>query len=250
MSKVDILGVHVDNLDKDEVQRRIEESITQNRKDVYAYVNINAINVARRNARFRDILNRASVVYCDGEGVRIGARILGVWLPPRIVLTYWVWYLCRVSEQKGFTIFFLGGSEGTIDQAVRNVRARHPRMQVVGWHHGYYPKNGAVNDQVLDLIHKSRPNILFVGFGMPMQEEWIMHNMERLHANVILPSGSMIEYVAGNKRPAPLWMAQHGMEWVYRLFQEPRRLMGRYLMGNPAFVFQVLLQAKRQGGHR
>jgi N-acetylglucosaminyldiphosphoundecaprenol N-acetyl-beta-D-mannosaminyltransferase len=123
-------------------------------------------------------------------------------------------------------------------------------MQVVGWHHGYYQKNGAVNDQVLDLIHKAKPNILFVGFGMPMQEEWIEHNMERLQTNVIFPSGSMIEYIAGNKRPAPLWMANHGMEWVYRLIQEPRRLMGRYLIGNPAFVFQVLLQAKKGGGTR
>ncbi|MCZ6776961.1 MAG: WecB/TagA/CpsF family glycosyltransferase [Ignavibacteria bacterium] len=250
MSKVDILGVHVDNIDKDEVQRRIEESITQNRKDVYAYVNINAINVPRRNPRFRDILNRASVVYCDGEGVRIGARILGVQLPPRIVLTYWVWDLCRLVEHKGFTVFFLGGTEDTIERAVKNVRDRHRRIQIVGWHHGYYQKNGAGNDKVLDMICKAKPNILFVGFGMPMQEEWIESNLERLEANAILPSGSMIEYIAGNKHPAPLWMANHGMEWVYRLIQEPRRLMGRYLIGNPAFVFQVLLQAKKGGGHR
>jgi N-acetylglucosaminyldiphosphoundecaprenol N-acetyl-beta-D-mannosaminyltransferase len=247
MPEIDILGVNVDVIDREGLHREIVESIGRGEKCVLAYVNVNALNIARRERKFQEFLNRATVVYCDGEGVRLGARILGGKLPPRIVLTYWIWQLCALVEQNGFTMYLLGSTEEAVEKAVANLKSKFPRLSIAGWHHGYFRKSGPESDAVVDMINRARPNLLFVGFGMPMQEHWISDNLARLDAEVILPAGSMIDYVAGLKGLAPSWMSGHGMEWLYRLLEEPGRLWKRYLVGNPMFLARVLLQRLMKG---
>lgn len=250
MHKVDILGVQVDVIDTDGLHTAIEESVLQNRRDVYAYVNINAINIAHENERFKQFLNNSHVVYCDGEGVRLGARMLGYHLPPRVVLTYWIWELCELFEKRKFSVFFLGATEQYVEEAVGRVRQRFPEIVIAGWHHGYFEKTGAENEAVVEMINSARPNILIVGFGMPAQEMWIEENLSRLPANVILPAGSMIDYTAGRKGLAPKWMADNGMEWLYRFLQEPGRLWKRYLIGNPSFMYKIAREYLRKGTQR
>jgi N-acetylglucosaminyldiphosphoundecaprenol N-acetyl-beta-D-mannosaminyltransferase len=247
MPKVNILGVAVDAIDTDGLHRAIAESIRQRRKDVYAYVNINAINIARSDERFRNFLNCSHIVYCDGEGVRLGASMLGCWLPPRVVLTYWIWELCELMEREHFSVFFLGSTNEDVTEAVARVQQRYPKIRIVGSHHGYFAKRGTESDAVVELVNSAKPNVLIVGFGMPMQEFWIEENLARLNANVILPAGSMINYTAGRKSMAPQWMANHGMEWLYRFFQEPGRLWKRYLIGNPSFMFRIVLERLWKG---
>ncbi|MDL1894327.1 WecB/TagA/CpsF family glycosyltransferase [Sphingobacteriales bacterium CHB3] len=250
MHKVDILGVQVDVIDTDGLHTAIEGSVLQNRRDVYAYVNINAINIAHENERFKEFLNNSHVVYCDGEGVRLGARMLGYHLPPRVVLTYWIWELCELFEKRKFSVFFLGATEQYVEEAVGRVRQRFPEIVIAGWHHGYFEKTGAENEAVVEMINSARPNILIVGFGMPAQEMWIEENLSRLPANVILPAGSMIDYTAGRKGLAPKWMADNGMEWLYRFLQEPGRLWKRYLIGNPSFMYKIAREYLRKGTQR
>jgi N-acetylglucosaminyldiphosphoundecaprenol N-acetyl-beta-D-mannosaminyltransferase len=246
MPKVTILGVEVDVITGDELQGAIARSISSGRKEVFAYANIHGVNIARRDESFRDFLNEAAVVYCDGEGVRLGAKILGYDLPERIVLTRWVWELCSFCERHGFTVFILGGSTTAVEGAVRRIRFRFPRIMIVGWHHGYFDKEGPESDRIVEMIGRVRPNVLFVGFGMPLQEHWIRANFEKLCANAILPAGSMIEYAAGRRATAPRWMAEKGFEWLFRLVQEPGRLWGRYVLGNPLFMCRIIMQLIRQ----
>ena len=247
MPKIDILGVHVDVIDREGLHREIEESINRHEKKVMAYVNVHAMNIAQRDWKFREFLNRSSVVYCDGEGVRLGARILGYRLPPRIVLTYWIWELCSLMEKDGYTMYLLGSTEQALQKATANLKSKFPRLVIAGWHHGYFHKSGLESVSVIDAINKAKPNVLFVAFGMPTQELWIDDNLDRLETNLILPAGSMIDYVAGMKGIAPSWMSGHGMEWLYRLFEEPGRLGKRYLVGNPVFLMRVLLQRLMKG---
>jgi N-acetylglucosaminyldiphosphoundecaprenol N-acetyl-beta-D-mannosaminyltransferase len=247
MPKVNILGVQVDVIDTEGLHKAITATIEQQRKDVYAYVNINAINIAQRESHFRDFLNSCHIVYCDGEGVRLGGRILGFHLPPRVVLTYWIWELCALFERKNFSVYFLGATEQYVKEAVERVRLRFPRIRIAGFHHGYFEKSGAESDAVVELVNRARPNVLIIGFGMPVQEFWIEQNFDRLSANVILPSGSMIDYTAGRKGLAPKWMADNGMEWLYRLVQEPGRLWKRYLIGNPSFMLRIVLESLQRG---
>ncbi|MBX2991730.1 MAG: WecB/TagA/CpsF family glycosyltransferase [Bacteroidetes bacterium] len=250
MHKVDILGVRVDVIDTNGLHQAIEDSVRQNRRDVYSYVNINAINIAQENERFKRFLNNAHVVYCDGEGVRLGARMLGYHLPPRVVLTYWIWELCELFEKRKFSVFFLGATKQFVDEAVGRVRQRFPGMVIAGSHHGYFEKTGAESETVVEMINSARPNVLIVGFGMPVQEMWIEENYQRLAANVILPAGSMIDYTAGRKGLAPKWMANNGMEWLYRFFQEPGRLWKRYLIGNPSFMYKIVREYLVKGTQR
>lgn len=243
MDKVNVLGVGIHVMEKAGLHAAIDASIAGNRRDVYAYTNIHAINLAQEDQSFRGFLNDAHVVYCDGEGVRLGARLLGYHLPPRIVLTYFIWELCRDAEARGYRLFFLGSQTDRVNEAVRRIRERFPKVRIAGCHHGFFPKTGKESDHVVEMIRAACPDILFVGFGMPLQENWIAANMHRLEVKAILPCGSMIDYAAGRKSFAPAWMSDHGLEWLYRLGQEPGRLWKRYLIGNPVFILRVLWES-------
>ena len=247
MPDVKILGVHVDITDKGELQKAVLYSARLKRKDVYAYVNVHAINIAQKDKQFRQFINSAFSSYCDGEGVRVGARILGRTLPPRIVLTYWIWDLCSACADNALSVFFLGGKEDVVERAAASLQERYPSLRISGYHHGYFEKNGEENDRVLEIINRARPNVLFVGFGMPLQEHWIAQNIARLQVNAVFPAGSMIDYTAGRRKYAPRWMTRHGMEWCYRLMKEPWRLWRRYLIGNPLFILRVVGQRIRWG---
>ena len=243
MPKGKILGVWLDVIDRSGLHDAIVSSVSGGGGDVYAYANIHAINLAQKLPRFKTFLNNAHVVYCDGEGVRLGAWLLGLRFPPRVVLTYWAWELCAFCAEKGFSVFFLGAPENVIGLAVDRARRKIPKLKIAGWHHGYFTKNGPENDAIVARINAADPDILLVGFGMPAQEYWIDENRARMKVRVILPAGSLFDYMSGTKNIAPAWMANHGLEWVYRLFQEPGRLWKRYLIGNPAFFLRVLSQA-------
>jgi N-acetylglucosaminyldiphosphoundecaprenol N-acetyl-beta-D-mannosaminyltransferase len=247
---VNVLGVRVDAIEKGQLLGEIAGRIRSGQQGYLANVNINAINIAQHDSTFRKILNDSPVVYCDGEGVRLGARILGVALPPRIVLTYWVWELCQFAAEQGFSIFLLGGSPGAAEEAAAVMARRFPGMKIVGTHHGYFDMDGEESVRVVEKVAAARPNILFVCFGMPLQERWAVRNLQRLSANVVLFGGSTIEYASGRKKLAPSWMSRHGLEWLYRLFQEPGRLWRRYLIGNPLFIARVILQRLGDGKQR
>lgn len=247
MDEVRVLGVRVDGIDTAGIERSILSDVRNGQAKLYAYVNVHAVNLARRDSRFRNIINGAAVAYCDGEGVRMGAKILGKRLPSRTVLTYWIWDLCRLMQEKGLSIYLLGAHEEVVAKAASLIRERFPGLNVAGWHHGYFEKTGKESDRVVSEINSAAPDILFVGFGMPVQEYWIEENLSSLRAGVVLPAGSMIEYIAGGKRPTPPWMAANGLEWFYRLLRDPARLWKRYLIGNPLFMVRVIGHRMRFG---
>ncbi len=247
MDNVNVLGVHVARLTTAQLNEQIRNDGS---KRVLAYVNVHALNLARRDDRFRNFLNSADIAYCDGEGVRLGARILGKTLPPRTVLTYWIWEICALCQEHKRSLFLLGGPAPTVDEAARKLQVRYPALRIAGWHHGYFDHTGRESEEVVRAINDAAPDILFVGFGMPLQERWIEENMGKLNVNMILPSGSMVEYVAGRRSAAPEWMANHGMEWLFRLAQEPMRLWKRYVIGNPLFLARVLMQRMQEGAQR
>ena len=247
MDELRLLDVRVDQIDEPGLERSIISNVGSGSSRLYAYVNVNAVNLARHDRRFRDIINGASVVYCDGEGVRLGARLLGRRLPPRTVLTYWVWSLCALLEKRGLSVFLLGAREPVVSKAAAVLRERYPKLKLAGWHHGFFEKQGEESRKVVEVINRAAPDLLFVGFGMPLQEYWIEENLGSLRVGIVLPAGSMIEYIAGEKKLTPTWMANSGLEWLYRLLREPRRLWKRYLIGNPLFILRVLWHRVRYG---
>jgi N-acetylglucosaminyldiphosphoundecaprenol N-acetyl-beta-D-mannosaminyltransferase len=247
MANVDVLGVGVAPINEAQLLNSVGEALVGRRGSLFAYVNVNAINLAGSNPWFRDFLNGAECAYCDGEGVRFGAGILGRTIPARIALTYFFWDICAEATKKGYSIYLLGSHDHILAEAVTKIRARFPAIRIAGTHHGYFEKNGKPSDDVVASVNAAAPDLLFVGFGMPLQEEWIRRYRSELKAGAIFPCGSMIDYASGKKSIAPLWMRKNGMEWIYRLFQEPGRLWKRYLVGNPLFMARVIRQRLREG---
>jgi N-acetylglucosaminyldiphosphoundecaprenol N-acetyl-beta-D-mannosaminyltransferase len=242
-----LLGVRLDDIGKADLELEILDGAARHKKGLYAYLNIHVVNQASRNPRLSRILESADRVYCDGEGVRWGARILGKTLEPRIVLTYWGWDLCASCASRGLSVYLLGATADSSRRAVDALRQRYPSLTIAGNHHGYFGKGGEENDRVVESINAAHPDLLFVGFGLPLQEYWIEENMPRLSVGSILPCGSMIDYMSGLRPVAPAWMARNGLEWMYRLYHEPRRLWRRYLLGNPLFLTRVILERLSSG---
>jgi N-acetylglucosaminyldiphosphoundecaprenol N-acetyl-beta-D-mannosaminyltransferase len=183
-------------------------------------------------------------VFCDGFGVKLAAGILGMGAIERFTPPDWFPRLAELCVREGFRLYLLGAQPGTAHQAAASLSQRHPGLNIVGTGHGYFDKRvgSPENQAVLENIRAAKPHILIVGFGMPAQERWISENWDDLTANVILPVGAAIDYLAGSIPRAPAWMTGHGLEWLGRLVIEPRRLWKRYLVGNPLFFWRVFKQ--------
>ncbi len=246
-----VLGVRVDPLTVEELHRRIEAFVRGDGHALVLNVNAHCLNLAYTHPWLRDFLNSAEIVFCDGAGVMLAARILGFRIPERITYADWMWKLAAFGASKEFTFFFLGAKPGVAERAAGRLKARFPALQVVGVHHGYFDKHpgSPENERVVEMINRARPNILVVGFGMPLQERWLMENWDRIQANVALTGGAVFDYVSGHLPRPPRWMTDRGLEWLGRLLIEPRRLWKRYVLGNPLFLLRVLQQRMGVGVH-
>lgn len=236
--QIDILGVGVGVLTRHKVTSLFRECIANGNRGWISYVNVHALNIAHEHPWFKLFLNNSLFTYCDGQGVRLGAALLGKSLPERIVMSDWIYDVCETSVSHGLRLYLLGSTERSLEKAVSNLRKLYPDIQIAGSHHGYI--SDLEGEVVAQSVAKLNVDVLIVGMGMPRQEEWILQHYDRLNARVILNAGSCFDYVSGLKKRCPAWMGVMGFEWVYRLVQEPRRLWKRYLLGNPLFLLRVL----------
>jgi N-acetylglucosaminyldiphosphoundecaprenol N-acetyl-beta-D-mannosaminyltransferase len=244
MEAVNLLGVRVGTLSVESLVNFITRTILAGGKARAAYVNIYAINLAQELAWFRDFFNSSDVVYCDGFGVKWGARLLGLRIPNRYTPPDWITLLAAECAHRRFSLYLLGAHQGVAEKVAELLKQQFPDLSIAGAHHGYFDKSpGSVeNEAVLQAINATSPDILLVGLGMPLQERWLMENWDRLEAKVAIPVGALFDYLAGEFPRAPHWMTDHGLEWLGRLIIEPRRLWRRYLLGIPRFLWLVLNQ--------
>jgi N-acetylglucosaminyldiphosphoundecaprenol N-acetyl-beta-D-mannosaminyltransferase len=208
-----------------------------------ANYNVHSFNLSMQLPWFYDFLQSAEITHCDGMGILKAVRYLGV----RIPSTYRVSYTSLMPEllehcnQHGFSIFLLGAKHKNLEAAVSALQAQYPNIRVEG-HHGYFDsKDPDQSDEIVQQINQFKPNVLIVGMGMPVQEDWVHRNRDRLKTNVILPGGAVIDRLAGMVPDCPAFLSNLGLEWLYRLSREPKRLAVRYLVGNVAFVLHIVL---------
>jgi N-acetylglucosaminyldiphosphoundecaprenol N-acetyl-beta-D-mannosaminyltransferase len=240
--RVEILGVQVDDLDVPTLNRRVERIVLGKQHALVLHVNAHCLNLAYDHSWLRAQLNDAALVVCDGAGVVLASRILGDRLPPRIVLTDWIWELAALASRQRFTMFLLGGRPGVAAAAGRQLHRRFPSLRIVGVEHGHFAKVGPPSEAVIERINALRPAVLVVAFGMPAQERWLRENWAKIDADVGLTGGAVLDYCAGRVARGPSWMTNHGLEWLARLAIEPKRLWRRYLVGNALFIYRVLKQ--------
>jgi N-acetylglucosaminyldiphosphoundecaprenol N-acetyl-beta-D-mannosaminyltransferase len=204
------------------------------------YANIHVLNSAYRDAALRSQLVRASTVYCDGAGVRLGAALLGAHLPVRLPADDIIDALCAKAAEAGVSLFLVAGAAGVADRAARVLRDRHPRLRILGTHHGYLDPTST--DAVVTAINRAGADLVIVGMGTPTQEIWVAEHRARINAPVVWTVGALFDFVAGVQRRAPRWVGDVNLEWLWRLATDPRRLARRYLLGNPLFLWRVLRQ--------
>jgi N-acetylglucosaminyldiphosphoundecaprenol N-acetyl-beta-D-mannosaminyltransferase len=202
--------------------------------------NAYAVTVAEKNPSFATALAKADVVFCDGFGVYVAARLMGEPIRERFTYADINGKIAQVCHSKGGSLFLLGAKKGVADRAARKLEAAVPGLRVYS-HHGYFEKNGESSREVIDIINRSGASVLFVGFGMPLQELWITSYREQLRPLVVFSVGGALDYAAGLAR-GPRFLTQYGFEWLARLIIEPRRLWRRYLLGLPEFALLVARQ--------
>ena len=240
ISKCRILGVDIAAVTYESLHAYILGCVRAKRKSPILNVNVNAMNIAMRDEHFFRLLSDCELVFADGSGIVYASRLLGCSLPGRITYADWIPELARFSSEHGLSWFLLGGRPGVAELAAKRLGEAHKHLRIAGYHHGFFDRKGAENDRVTEQIARSKPDILIVAFGMPLQEKWIDANLDALDAHVILPGGACLDYISGRLKRCPTWIGKMGLEWLYRLFQEPRRLSRRYLIGNPLFAGHII----------
>ena len=207
------------------------------------YVNAHVLNQSREHPALRAALESADLVYCDGYGVRLAAKALDVEVPHRMTGADWVWGLARTCEAAQQSVYLLGSEPGVTRRAAQRLQQAHPDLRIAGTHHGYFESGSAHDERVIEDINERRPDIVLVGMGSPKQELWVQHNAHLLDTDVVWTVGALFDYVSGRVPRAPSWLADNGLEWIFRLAIEPNRMWRRYLLGNPVFVSRVIAQA-------
>jgi N-acetylglucosaminyldiphosphoundecaprenol N-acetyl-beta-D-mannosaminyltransferase len=231
----------------------VMDSMVERRERGYVCVApVHALMVAQDDPSMLAALRGSTMVVPDGMPVVWAANLLGERLRDRVYGPELMQRYCRHSADRGHRVWLYGGrDQGSLVQLALSLRRNHPGIQVVG---GYSPPFRPLapdeEDAVARQINEARPDVLWVGIGVPKQEKWMAHMRDRLDVPVMCGVGAAFDFHAGRVSMAPRWMQERGLEWIYRTMQEPRRLLRRYLTTNPRFVTAFARQylAERRAG--
>ncbi|ACL70388.1 WecB/TagA/CpsF family glycosyltransferase [Halothermothrix orenii] len=235
-NRVDILGIKVDNVSMGEAISKVVKYIEEGgRCRLIVTPNSEIIVRARRDSNLAHILNMADLTIPDGAGVVLASRLIKPALKERVAGFDLMKELLKEAASKGLKVFFLGGKQEVIKKAVANIEKKYPGLKISGYHHGYLNKE--LENKVIGEINTLKPHLIFVGMGVPRQEEFLYNNLTELKAGVAMTVGGSFDILAGNLKRAPRWMQKNHLEWLYRLRQEPKRIIR--MMALPRFVYLV-----------
>lgn len=236
-----ILGLRFHSLTMNETLDWIEHFIKERKPRQISFSNAQTIALSRKNPELRRLLNQSDLTLADGMSVVWGARILGYKLPERVAGPDLTFALAGRAAKKNYRVFLMGSSWGNLSQLKNVLTNAWGGLNVVGMHSPPMCEKMSEEEtkKIILLIRNSTPDILFVGISCPKQEQWIAENLSRINVPVSLGVGAAFDFLSGRIPRAPEWLRKRGLEWLFRLWCEPRRLWRRYLLGN--FVFLSLL---------
>lgn len=251
--RVRALGVDMDLVRPEEVMHHVSVAVANGERFCVANYNLHGIYLARKNPAFDAFCQAADLIEVDSTPLIFFTRMLGLHSRPFHRCTYLDWraHFWSLANREGWRVFYLGGEPGVAETAAERLRAQFPQA-VIETRDGFFDAapGSADNAEVLARIEAFQPNILFVGMGMPRQEIWIDRNQDLLPPTVALSVGAAFDYEAGVQTPAPRWMGRLGVEWLFRLVGDPRRLFARYCVEPWWLIVPALgdvLVAARQG---
>ncbi|MBP5181923.1 MAG: WecB/TagA/CpsF family glycosyltransferase [Lentisphaeria bacterium] len=233
-----IFGVPCDNESMEEALAHLD-ALVKKRSSFCAFINAHCLNIACNDREYVEILNRADAVWPDGSGVRMAGRLLKFPVPANVNGTDMFPLICS----RPYRIYMLGGAPGVAEEAMRRAKEQYPSAVFVGASPGFFADEEEEH-AVIGKINRLDPDILLVAMGVPKQEKWIASHRHELVCGVALAVGGLLDFVSGRIPRAPVWMRKLGIEWCYRLYQEPRRMFRRYVLGNPLFLLRVLFRKR------
>jgi N-acetylglucosaminyldiphosphoundecaprenol N-acetyl-beta-D-mannosaminyltransferase len=233
--RASFLGCEIDRLDMESTLDRCEELIEVGGSAQHVVINVAKLVAMRQDGRLREIIERCALINADGQPIVWASRLFHDPLPERVTGCDLMERLLERAETKGWRVYLLGARNDVLGRAVERLRSRYPRLIVCGSHHGYFDQQ-AEGAAVVEDIRAACPHILFVAFSSPKKEYWLAEHLAATGVPFGMGVGGSIDVIAGFTRRAPMWMQRAGLEWLFRLVQEPRRLARRYLVTNTAFV--------------
>jgi len=237
------LGVRVDNVNCDQALSIIEDFIKSGNPRQVVTVNPEFIVAAQSDNDFRDILNASSLALPDGVGLLWAARFLGHPLRERVTGTDTVQRVAALVAQQGYSLFLLGAAPGVAAATAARLCQTYPGLRIAGTHAGSPALEE--EDEIVKMIQKAEPDILFVAYGAPAQDMWIARNLERLGVPVAMGVGGAFDFISGRAKRAPRWLQRLGLEWLHRLWHEPWRW--RRMLALPKFVWLVIWERLAKG---
>lgn len=241
---VDLLGRRIACMTVANIVAAIDSACVERRKIVVTNYNVHGFNLTMQIPWLYEFMQNADISHCDSVGI---IRAIGYMEGRKIPLDYRASYtrlmpkLLEHCDRHRLSVFLLGSKPKYVQIAVERLRTKYPNITIAGRDGYFCAEDPSANAAVIQQINTLKPHVLIVGMGMPIQENWVRLYKDRLNVNAILTGGAVIDRLAGVVPDCPKMLSNMGLEWLYRLYLEPRRLAVRYLIGNPAFIMQIAL---------
>jgi len=241
--RVNILGVGVSAVNIPHALAAIEDWIARREQHYVCVTGVHGVMESQRDECLRRIHNASGLTTPDGMPLVWVGRLKGFSQISRVYGPDLMLALCEMASRKGYTNFLYGGAEGIPEQLADNLSGRFPGLKIVGTYSPPFRALTAEEDRtIVERINAADPDIVWVGLSTPKQERWMAEHAGRIHAPVMVGVGAAFNFHTGTVKQAPRWMQRAGLEWAFRIYQEPKRLWKRYFVNNPLFVYHLLRQ--------
>ena len=238
MNRKKILNGSFDSITTAETSDWATQLIKLGERGYICTVNVAILMMMSADSQLQRFVERASLVVADGQPIVWASRLLSQALPERVTGIDLIDSLAVRAEKEQFRIYLLGATQEVITTAAANLKSRYPKLDICGFDDGYF--SASETSERVQAIRQSGAQILIVGMGVPRQEVFLEENWSDLGVNLAIGVGGSFDVIAGKKKRAPSWMQTAGLEWLYRLIQEPQRLWKRYLVTNLQFIYRLL----------
>lgn len=235
---IKFFGSKMDTLTMKETVKTINDRIDQGTFTQHVVVNVAKIVNMQKDPILRDSVNSSDIINIDGMGLLWGAKLFSDKVTERVSGIDLFHELIKSSEDSGKGIFLLGATQGVLNKTSYELKKQYPRLKVNGSNHGYF--SGEQEEDIVQKINESGAKLLFVAMSSPKKENFINRWKKELNVNFVMGVGGTFDVVSGMTKRAPQWMQTYGLEWFYRVIQEPGRLWQRYLFTNSKFTLMIL----------
>lgn len=242
MARIKFMNTEIDNLTMKETLDEIDKLILKNDKSYVVTPNVDHIVMLETDVELKNIYRDASLILTDGKPLLWISKWYKTPIKEKISGSDLFPLLCEMAAKKGYSMFFLGAAEVVAAKAAENLKKKYNGLKIVGTYSPPYgfEKDEIESEKIIDMVKEAHPDILILGLGSPKQEKFVYHYCKDLGVPISLGLGASLDFEAGNIRRAPKWMSNHGLEWLYRLIKEPKRMFKRYIIDDCKIVKLII----------